>query len=359
MRASRGLVVGGALALAATPGCRQILGIDDPAHDTNTAPDSADGCYGAELADGGLIKICQQPTISNLVVATNIDTDTEASCATVSPPLGPPVCVIEAIDIHVTGPIVVTGTRPLVLVASHVIEVASGAILDVSSKLAGVHGAGANDSSCPPASSGGNSSLGGGGGTFGTAGGIGGGGSTARATPVSVQFVRGGCPGFAPLGSPGMTSGASGGAVYLIAGTELAIAGAIIAGGGGGLGGAGPNGGGGGGAGGLIGLDAPTISGSGAAFAVGGGGGGGGNTLADGLAGEDASDKFSKLAKGGTAAANGGNGGNGAGYGNEAANGGSGVGAGMGGGGGGGGGAGIIWVRGTLELTRVSPTPSP
>jgi hypothetical protein len=361
VRRYRGLVVGSVVIVV---GCRQLLGIDDPEHEVDAPPPfDAPQCYG-DTSAGSLITVCLQPTMNNVVLDTAVDTDHDQRCASLTPPVGPEVCVLEAVDIAIQGQIVLTGHRPLVIVGTHTISIASNATLDASSRLGVRIGPDANDPSCPtvgPATQG----TGGAGGSFGSLGGNGGGGG-AKAGPAQMPiFVRGGCPGTTDAASGLQGSGPGGGAVYLIAGASIEIDGVILANGGGGNApnGSGSAGGGGGGAGGLIGLDAPMVLGSGAVMAVGGGGGeggpGGSGSSADG---DDPDGKFGHLAKGGATSDNGGNGGNGAGFGLGATSGGSGSGAGSetGGGGGGGGGVGIVWVRASsFTVMNVSPPKRP
>ncbi|HEV7556289.1 MAG TPA: hypothetical protein VGO00_12565 [Kofleriaceae bacterium] len=361
MRRYRGLVVGSVVIVV---GCRQILGIDDPDHEPDAQSLSdAPQCYG-DTSDGSLISVCVQPTTSHVILDTAVNTDNDPRCASVTPPVGPEVCVLEAVDIMIDGQIALTGHRPLVIVGTHTISISSTAVLDASSRLGTRNGPDANDSTCPTLAS---AMLGGGGagGSFGATGGNGGGSGAKAALPQVPIFVRGGCAGSTDTSIGVQGSGPGGGAVYLIAGTSIEIDGVILANGGGGRApnGSGGEGGGGGGAGGLIGLAAPMGLGGGAVMAVGGGGGEGGpagpGSSADG---QDPSGNFGEIAKGGSLNPNGGNGGNGGGFTSIATSGGSGSGSGtmIGGGGGGGGSVGVVWVRAKMfNVMNVSPAKRP
>jgi hypothetical protein len=106
--------------------------------------------------------------------------------------------------------------------------------------------------------------------------------ATAGAAPTGLRAgCRGGFGGSGGGGSTVGVGGRGGGAVYLIAGTEIQISGLVTAYGGGGGGGDEKGGGAGGGSGGMIGLDAPvvTVAASGAVAANGGGGGEGGAAM--------------------------------------------------------------------------------
>jgi hypothetical protein len=329
--------------------------IDGPGID---AP-PGDVCYGT-----GPGKVCfAQPPTGSQTISIVVDTD-GAMCSTVVDGT-PPGCVIAADSIQITGPVAVTGSKPLVLVAVTTLDV-QGA-LDASSHRtpAAQIGAGADFAGCdagtPPGTHGG-----GAGGSFGGAGGNGGNDNngmhagTAGAAMTTLTALRGGCPGQpgnAGNGTGG-TAGHGGGAVYLIAGTQITIEGSINASGQPGTGGAmGGAGGGGGGAGGLVALDAPIVTNTGAIFANGGGGAEGagqnstGNTPADptaatapgGAGGTTAGGDGGAGAAGATAAAPG----------NQAGSSGGGL---SGGGGGGGGGAGLIKL---YQATSVGGTVSP
>jgi hypothetical protein len=365
--------------LGSTAGCSQILGIEKfelGADASIDAPPDAGFCYGTSL-----VRACvtAEPA-TPLVQAAAINTDTD--CQAVQPQAtGPELCVIAATTINVSGlSNLVTGARPLVLVATDSITIAAAAVLDVSSRSTTRIGAGANEASCSAPTSGQNSVAtagagGGGAGGFGTIGGDGGNGSVAKGiggTSTTAMVLRGGCKG-ADGGDAGSVQGGAGGnaggAVYLIAGTSITIDGSIFASAAGGRGGGIRAGGGGGGSGGMIGLDAPTItiSATGIVAANGGGGGGGGGTgTAGGGGGDGSTTSFTSAAAAGgggtdgnatTPTRNGGNGGVGAASAAAGALGGNSLSTGAGGGGGGGG-VGIFWVKGALTGTRHSPNPT-
>ena len=362
MRRYRGLVVGSVVIVV---GCRQILGIDEPSHEDAQGPPDAPSCYG-DTSNGSLITVCLQPTIGNGVLNDAINTDTDGRCASLQPPIGPEVCVIEAVDVTIQGQITVTGKRPLVIVGTHTISITATAVLDASSKLGLRSGPDSNDMSCTPGTGAG-SGGGGAGGSFGAQGGNGGSLGDRASGPQIPMFVRGGCAGSTGTATGQLGgSGPGGGAVYLIAGRSIQVDGVIVADGAGGrvgLTGLSISGGGGGGAGGLIGLDAPMVSGSGEIMAVGAGGGEGSpGSTGSAANGDDPSGKFSEIAKGGAISDSGGNGGNGGGFGLAATNGGSGSGSGsdIGGGGGGGGSVGVVWVRSSqFNVMNVSPPKRP
>jgi hypothetical protein len=346
--------------------------VDPPIDGAPDAPPDASNCFG-----GGLATVCltQLPTGDHdFPTDQSISTDTDCT-QVVHQNGGPELCVIAGVNIHIgiDATLDATGSRPLVLVATNTLEV-SGKI-DVSSyrlvsgnTVIGEHvGAGeASAALCGTTSAGGNDGTGGAGGgaggTFGGRGGAGaagrnGGGGTAGASaPVGAAptFVRGGCAGTAggSTSRQGGGPGHGGGAVYLIAGSQIMMSGVITASGQGGYGGDLGSGGGGAGAGGLIGIDAPAITSSATIFANGGAGGEGGGQSGYGFNGDSAVTAT-------TAAtcydfnSNGGNGGTGsvgttldgsAGQTNDN------------GGGGGGGAAGVIRVFGTANLGgTVSP----
>jgi hypothetical protein len=280
-----------------------------PVVDAAILPD-AQLCYGV-----GVVKVCFPALPSgtvNLPGGVNpLDTSVNASCTlVVAQQGGPPLCVIAGTTVTVSGTLVAIGTRPLVLVATDVLTVSSSGTIDVSS-ISGNgarRGAGGSAAECSHSDSGQNDSGGAGGGaggSFGTVGGKGGTGDqnnsalpigsglggTAGTVQIAPTVLHGGCAGGAGgAGSvdPRDTGGAGGdggGAVYLIAGSRIAIDnnGNVFASGAGGrvTAGAGgrQEGAGGGGSGGMIGLGAPTIQVQGRVVANGGGGGGGGGNV--------------------------------------------------------------------------------
>ncbi len=195
-----------------------------------------------------------------LVGAATIDTDSGAitdqsgsrspptSSLTTGLPIG--VFVIKAKDVTLTN-VSVTGSKALAIVASGTITI-SGRV-SVSGRR-DVSGPGSLDAACRAGSAGttvGNGIAGGGGGGFGTTGAKGGNGGvptvqggTAGAISGNVEIVplRGGCPGGHASGQtldvdPVLPDpGGGGGAIQLVAGTEITIeaSGGISANGGGG-----------------------------------------------------------------------------------------------------------------------------
>jgi hypothetical protein len=267
-------------------------------------PDTAPGCFGAGIVHD--VCLMPAPTIDVMIAGDRtINTATVGSgnCDSIMAQSGgPSLCMItgRTITIASASRLIGVGPNPLVLVASDTITVTG--TIDVASRLSSLNpGAGADTTCGSPA---GNSASefegaggGGAGGSFGTRGGNGGTGrSPNQATPgaqssaaQSPTALRGGCSGgqggAASGGGGNGVGGFGGGSVYVIAGSMIAISGAINASGsGGGPGTDGLNasgGAGGGGSGGMIGLDAPTITSTGEIFANGGSGGGGGGDMPD------------------------------------------------------------------------------
>jgi hypothetical protein len=375
-------------------GCDYVFRLDTLTARDGSSGDRGDGdaivegdgnnalCFGKNGAAGaGLARICVSMAPTNTFdPATIIVTDgvaPDGACTFMHPqPSGPDLCVIVARVIALDTAVRASGKYPLVLLATDTLTL-TGSLSAASRLPPQLQGPGSPYGGCPLLLAGSNNANkgagGGAGGSFGLLGGMGGGGdggAASGAAPASVPaptIVYGGCDGSTGGTGNGATGGAGGpggGAVYLIAGTTIAIDGFVNASGAGGgpgsapLGGAGALGGGGGGAGGsggLIGLDAPTIAFTSNAKLVanGGGGGGGGGTITAGAAGNDPA-----LAM---VAASGGLGGNtGGGAGGDGFAGMSPVQSGTtatSGGGGGGGGAGVIKVY-TMTLTGM-PVASP
>lgn len=339
-------------ALVAT-GCNAILGIDDLSlrDGGGGSGDASAVCYGT------LAPACfaAEPT-GGLTLSGDLNTATDPRCS------AGPVCAIGANSLVVDG-LVVTGPRPLALVAITTLTVAGK--LDASSSQSRV-GAGANAADCTIAGPGGLAATpgGGAGGSFGTRGGTGGRGATMTGalggTAGEVQqptTLRGGCPGGAGGGVAGTigTGGSGGGAVSLYAVMRIQIDQSIRVIGAGGRGGISTSGGGGGGgSGGMIILEAPIVIANSDVYANGGGGGEGANDGDDGMLGGE-SGAFDAAAPGGKGSS-GGDGGNGFARSTQAQ---SGMTMGAGAGGGGGGGGGVIWIKGTLTGTRISPAPVP
>ena len=336
--------------------------VDAPPPDALDIDAIPDGCYGS------FVTVCPDaPITGNTQITVNVpialDTTASPQCLPYHLANGTPdqaYCVVAAktITVGVLGRWNVTGARPLVVIATGVLDI-DGAV-DVASHRIGTSGPGADPKACVGAAVP-VGDQGGPGGSFATVGGVGGGvdvGPTVPAAPVTAKPVtlRGGCPGADGSGGNAGAGGSGGGAIYLIADT-MTITGGINASGASGFGAGLSAGGGGGGSGGMIVLDAPVITvGTGARiFANGGGageGGGGGN------GGNDGSDPTSPTAVplgGAGNAGGGGDGGNGA-FGLTAA------GAGQNSndaGGGGGGGAGVIRVLPAQALGgSISPPAS-
>ncbi len=370
-----------AVLLFAGSGCQQIFGLDRPivfadAPIDESIVDGAVTCLGTDA-----YQVCvQADALDPYFVAGATSLDTDAPCA-LTDPAHPDWCIVGGSDVTIDALLRATGSRPLVILATGAFDITSAGVIDVSSphvsaSTVGAAGAGANSAMCG-ASGGGTSSANGSGGaaggTFGTVGGVGGkgnkgavnGGAPAPVTGASPPAtLRGGCLG----GKGGLAAGTKppqgpgGGAVYLLAGASLTIAGTINASGGGGGGGVASRvGGSGGGSGGMIALWSPMITSPSSArvFANGGGGGGGADNGAGGIDGGDPADPAVAAAGGsggGTVQCGGGPG-----CGGDGSVGSSSGGAGEqdatgAGGGGGGGGAGVVYVVSGQTLASSPPS---
>lgn len=359
----------------ALSGCHAVLGIDEfhtidagdidaPADAEIDAPSDSLTCFGT------LKSICfTMPPTGDLMLSGTIDTSTDARCANYPQMGGVDLCVIAGATVT-AGAVRVQGTKPLVVVGMTMVSITGS--IDASSIGTEV-GGGANGAGCTVTtgqaqSSGGGGGGGGGFGVAGAGGGLGANGAMPgpSGAPIGVTQIRGGCPGGkGGDGEPGSGGrlGASGGAIAVLAGTAIQVAGGVYASGAGGGGGS-PLGtlnrgaGGGGGSGGLIVLEAPTINVTGT-VAANGGGGGGGADAGTGFAGTDGTRmNYNVVPLGGNneGGTHGGDGGDG-GYVGGSAKAGREPGVG-GGGGGGGGGVGVIWVHGALTgSNRFSPVP--
>ena len=255
----------------------------------------------------GNFRVCY-PTLPTaaVVLPATINTSSGAPCAA-DQPTGwsgqgqPGACFVLGTSITMTGTTIVTGSRPLVLVASQ--DIAISQTLDAAAHV-GVAGPapGAPFSSCPAflTTPGGTNGAGGGAGaTFMTQGGNGGTGDGGTANPAGIapgasaapMVLRAGCHGQlgGTSGNTAGVAGAAGGVVYLLAGGTIVINGAINVSGSAGRGGGNFTGGSGAGSGGMIWLNATTINATGGRLmANGGGGAGGGDMSASGSDGSDA-----------------------------------------------------------------------
>ena len=322
-------------------------------------------CYDT---DGVKLHVClmQAPSGATHPPSQTLDTGSMTQCEPLAP-MSDRACVLSgdtvSIDQGVT--ITVSGSRPLVLIATAEIDI--NGTIDVASytsgTLAGKLGPMADANGCQQGTLP-NNSGGGAGGTFTSKGANGGddnsdNGSHGVAAPTISPVMRGGCPGQTGANNGGR-GGAGGGAFALITQTlALSSSGTIDASGGGGGGGStGQNrGGGGGGTGGLIVLTATSITIDGNVFADGGGGGAGSTSSSSGGTGDDPLDPFTTPAGGIPNDPQCGNGGAGYIYPDAPA-------AGLAsthqsdGGGGGGGGSGYIHASTTVNGTgAISPPP--
>jgi hypothetical protein len=341
-------------------------------------------CFGT----GRMLCLASAPTMPRAISSpTVIDTDMHDMCANTT---RGNFCVVAATTLSIDAKLRATGSRPLVLLASESITIGQNGFVDVGSgsrpNSAPELGAGHDPLLCEPPVSVPMTDYfmagGGAGGSFATAGASGGNGADAGghggsggvpAPGVPASGLRGGCAGQDGGGAAGGAAGHGGGAVFLIAGTQIEVAGGINAGGEGGKGATITTGavttlacgGGGGGSGGMIAFEAPmiTVTGDPLIHADGGGGGAAAGTDLEGNPGSD-SYLLVEAARGGSGkSALGGGGGAGSlgGLGLGSAKGGlTASGASLpgqgGGGGGGGGGAGVIMESGNFYLgTKVSP----
>ena len=327
-------------------GCNAILGIDDLSLRADAATDTPtpEHCYGT------LAKGCFPVVPSgSLTLTGNLDTGSDSRCS-----MGP-FCAIGA-DTLTVDMLTVSGTRPLVLVALTTLTITNR--LEAGSTLARL-GPGANSPDCgqPGAGGLGGTSGGGAGGSFSSLGAAGGNGSAGGTggTPAAIQTptaLRGGCRGGGGGGANLGAGGNGGGAVALYAGVKIQINEDVrVSGAGGGAAQNGNAGGGGGGSGGMVILEAMAIDVANDVFANGGGGGEGASTTGAGNVGVE-STAYDNAANGGSGGSGGGDGGDGFALAIAAKPGST---PGGGGGGGGGGGAGVIWVKGTVTGTKISP----
>ena len=235
------------------------IGGDDGSIMIDAPPDiSFDGpveCYGNGLG----VSVCMTaPTMPLMVVGGSIDSDHSTLCLPANPTT---LCVLGGTDVTIDMHVVVSGSRPLVIVATGNLTLKGGGNLDVASHH-NSRGPGSDGTPCtvgvdPDPNDGG----GGRGGSMTIAGGNGGtglvgsqnnGAGGIAAAAMIPQTLRGGCPGSdGGGGAHHGVKGHGGGAVYLFANDSMEIDGTIDASGGGG-GGAdtGQDGGGGGGSGG-------------------------------------------------------------------------------------------------------------
>ncbi len=342
-------------------------------------PEEEQVCFGN--SPFSLFTVCygqsQVPTAPiNATIDAKYDTTACAAPGRVVTSKGIESCLVAGGRIEITASFTVTGTRPLVILATTDLLVAQSGIVDASSPKTR-NGPNANASTCNPQGAGGAATSGGGGGaggSFATAGGSGGAGGSSTSTigvaanAPSPMTLVGGCAGSrggeGNAMNAGGDGGASGGAVYLLAANTIVIAGKVYASGAGGRGGHATAGGGGGGSGGLIGFEAPVVTiASGTSvqpvIATNGGAGGGGGTSAPGGDGGDGTLVSTPGAYGGAPGAGtplAGEGGVGTNW--DDIMGGTGGSAQAGsGGGGGGGGYGIIWVVGTYSNVNGDVSP--
>lgn len=348
-----------------TPGGTPDGSIDGAidAGDGGVAPGGV--CYGPP----GAWRVCLRETPRGSVpLPAVIDTDKSDACQRDQPagwmPAQREACFVigEVITTPQQGTRVV-GRRPLVLVAHTSIAVDSA--LDFAGRQAenNMQAIASPEAPCQAFEvlpEDGNAGGGGAGGSFITRAGNGGmGGNGAQNGQATAEDrdpparLRGGCPGQVGGRREGdLGAGRGGGAIYLLAATQIAISGTVNASGAGGSGGVARSGGSGGGSGGMIVLHASSLAISGVLLANGGSGAGGGLQDTGGASGQDPAALQPQQP-----AVGGGNGGDGfPAVGNALdATGGTGS---NDGGGGGGGASGYIRANQTLGANaRVSPPP--
>ncbi len=276
------------------------------AGDDQPAPDGGDNDGGMSTGDQAgctpfvFGDVCGLTPGNPLVISAvdNLDTGDDPRCTTFSQSAGSDACLVyrSQISIESTGALIVSGSRPLLLVSSSTITIDGK--LDGASHFVGGRGPSANEAGCmhaatPEADGGGGG--GGAGGSFAATGGNGGIGDTdtssgsagngaaglAGSSVAAPAFLRGGCGGQrggnGDVGENGGEPGASGGAIGLLAVTSVTISSGITINGAGGEGGDTQSGGGGGGSGGMLVVESALIDHSGVIVANGGGGGEGGN----------------------------------------------------------------------------------
>lgn len=349
--------------LLALSGCELIA--DIPASqgfeiDSGTSGDAdlADSTIDSDGCEGAFVRICVQPSASDLELGATLDTGTAPECTVVTDPTAGELCVIGARSINLAAGITlaVTGTRPLVLLASTTITIDGTLSLRNSQVTTGCA------LTAPTGISGGAGGSRGGKGGKGGDGNNGVGGVASAATPPSLL---GGCPGGPALSNAG-PPGVGGGSVSLIA-RSIFVTGTINASGTGGGGATATTAGGaGGGSGGVIVLDAPGVTVMGTVLAAGGGGGEGGRGQVlggggGGNSGASPNPLTPTLAAAGGTGLPGGDGG--AGGGALVANGTDGGRSGLqvvtGGGGGGGAGIVVITAMAPTLVGPVVPAPTP
>jgi hypothetical protein len=344
--------------------------VDPPMQDSSMMTPDARDCFGHNAAP--YLETCistQAPGLqvpTTFTVAGAMDFNTNMDCHyTLAQSGGPDICVRVAEDITIKegARLRPHGGRALLLLARH----------DIVIEMTGEIDVGGANGQVPPGSvmcAGARGMLGtmggggGGGGSFATSGREGGTGEAGVSnqgggdpSPIipNIFVLRGGCAGGLGGSDPAPAAAKAGGAIYLLAGHDIIVAGQIDASGDGGSGGAMFGGGGGGGSGGMIMLEAAnaiTIHPSAAIHALGGGGGGGGSATSPGGSGSAAKSPviLGGGGMGGGGTPPGGNGGAAGTAGDPALN----------GGGGGGGGDGAIrmfapMITGSLPATVAPP----
>lgn len=343
-----------------TDRCQAVA--DAPASPDSLPADAMLPCFARGLPD--FQPVCVNPvlTVQSTVLTGELDTDGSMCTTHAQLHAGEPdACAIVAHEITVES-LHPFGSRPLVLVALDVLTIMDKGVLDVGSTPDRL-GAASGTVACAQLAAPSGTCAGYAGGSFGGQGGPGGasvaGAAQSPGTTTAPDGLRGGCASSRTGETQSsLHDGMPGGALYLVAGTDLQILGDVLAGGAGGSPGlsSGAFGAGGGGSGGMIVLEAPMIEVLGTVIADGGGGGGGASSAGTGKVGGSSLGRTQ--AKGGSGATGGGSGGGGStgGTGDPGATSSSAC------GGGGGGGTGVIYIYMTSQdeplLPQFSPTPT-
>src|SRR5262245_31751381 len=123
----------------------------EPDAASDTALDVADDprCFGSDLVRTCLVSAPTQPfTISQ---PTTIDTQSGSLVCAATDSSGAAYCVLAGTSIAIPATLRAAGTRPLVLIASDSITIASGGTVDVGSHRGATSeaGAGADPAGCP------------------------------------------------------------------------------------------------------------------------------------------------------------------------------------------------------------------
>ena len=116
--------------LLALSGCELIADIPtshgfETDSGTNGDADLADAMIDSDGCEGSFVRVCVQPSESDLELGATLDTSTAPECTVVSDAVAGELCVIAQRSINLAAGVTlaVTGTRPLVLLASTTITI--------------------------------------------------------------------------------------------------------------------------------------------------------------------------------------------------------------------------------------------